>query len=167
MTDFVRSGGELNLTNLGQAELLRAVTDRGVPLRTRVRGFSMSPFIRDNDILTIAPMNGCTPSIGEVVAFVQADTGRLVVHRVISRADPGWLVRGDNSPKDDGLITRENILGVVRCVEREGRDVRVGLGVERVLIALLQRVNALSHLVYIASRLWRIPYLSASNLPGD
>jgi hypothetical protein len=52
---FVSQGGELRLSNPGQRELLRAVAERGAALCTTVRGFSMSPFICDEDVLTIAP----------------------------------------------------------------------------------------------------------------
>jgi SAM-dependent methyltransferase len=97
------------------------------------------------------------PRIGDVVAFVQPDTGRLAVHRVIARVDAGWLVRGDNGPEPDGIVPRENLLGVVTRVERAGHDVRVGLGAERVLIALLQRANALRGVVYLVARIRRIP----------
>jgi hypothetical protein len=163
---FVHSGGELHLSNLGQAELLRAATERGVPLRTRVRGFSMSPFIRDEDVLTIAPMKGGAPRIGEVVAFVQPDARRLAVHRVIARVDGGWLVRGDNSPDADGVVTRESILGVVRRVERKGRIVRMGLGVEARLIAWLQRAHILMRAVCMARRLGRFLKLRRAAAAG-
>lgn len=156
-SSFIRSGGELRLSNLGQLELLRGMVARGVPLRTTVRGFSMAPFIRDEDVLTITPLNGRAPRLGEVVAFVQPDTGRLAIHRVIAAVGAGWLMRGDNSPEPDGIVPRENLLGVVTRVERNGRDVRLGLGAERGLIALLLRANALTPLVYLAWRIRRIP----------
>jgi hypothetical protein len=140
---FIQLGGELHLSNLGQLELLRATVERGIPLRTRVRGFSMAPFIRDDDVLTIVPMNGRAPRLGEVVAFVHPETGRLAIHRVIARVATGWLVRGDNCPKPDGVTLRENIVGRVVCIERKGCKVRLGLGVEARLIAWLQRAHAL------------------------
>ena len=145
----------VGLSNLEQRELIRAVTERGAPIRTRVSGFSMSPFIRDGDVLTIAPLNGRAPRVGEVVAFTQPDTGRLAIHRVIARVGTAWHIRGDNSPEPDGIVPRENLLGVVTRVECEGRDVRLGLGAERALIALLQRANVLQRLVYMVARLRR------------
>lgn len=136
---FVSSGGELHLSNLGQLELLRGVIERGVPLRTPVRGFSMKPFIRDGDILTVAPLAGRLPEVGEVVAFVQPETGRLAIHRVVSRTPEGWLLRGDNCPESDGLVPAQNLLGRVTAVERGGRRIRFGLGPERNLIGALNR----------------------------
>lgn len=156
---FTHPGGELHLSNPGQSELLRAMVERGRSLRTRVRGFSMSPFIRDNDVLTIAPMNGRAPRIGEVVAFVLLDTGRLAIHRIIARVGSGWLVRGDNSPKADGVVARQNILGVVTRVERNGHDVRLGLGAQAQLIAWLQRAHVLMRAVQVVGwvkRQWTV-----------
>ena len=93
---FVSRGGELHLSNLGQMQLLRSAAERGVPLRMMVRGFSMTPCIRDGDVLTIAPLRGSVPRVGEVVAFSMPDTGRLAIHRVIARLGTGWLMRGDD-----------------------------------------------------------------------
>lgn len=139
---FVTEGGELRLSNLGQLELLRGMIERGVPLRTPVSGFSMKPFIRDGDVLTIAPLAGRPPEIGEVIAFIQPDSGRLAVHRVVSRTPSGWVLRGDNCPESDGLVPPENLLGWVTAVERGGRRIRFGLGVERSLIGALNRGRA-------------------------
>jgi hypothetical protein len=99
MKAYASPGGELHLNNPGQMGLLRGMMERGVPLRTTMRGFSMTPFIRDQDVLTIAPMNGRAPYLGEIIAFVQPNSGRLAVHRVIAPAGSGWLVRGDNCPE--------------------------------------------------------------------
>lgn len=143
---FVHRGGELHLSNLAYLELLRGMVERGIRLRTKVRGFSMSPFIRDGDVVTIAPMDGCVPRIGEVVAFVQPNTGLLAVHRLIARVDAGWLVRGDNCPEPDGVVPRGAILGVLVRVERGGRHVRLGLGAERTWIAALSREDILMRL---------------------
>jgi ribosomal protein S18 acetylase RimI-like enzyme len=147
-SSFVRTGGELRLNNLGQLELLRGMAGRGKPLRTRVRGFSMSPFILNGDIITIAPLNGRVPEVGEVVAFTLPESGRLAVHRIITAAGGGWLMSGDNSPEPDGVIGRERMIGHVTAVERNGRLMRLGLGAERRLVAwmvrhgLLRRLNA-------------------------
>jgi len=147
--NFTQTDGKLHLSNLAQLELLRGMVECGRPLLTSVRGFSMAPFIRDEDVLTIAPMNGHAPHVGEVVAFVQPDTGRLAIHRVIARVGPRWLVRGDNCPEADGVVPRRAIFGVVIRVERQGHAVRLGLGAEARLIAWLQRGHVLMRTVRI------------------
>jgi ribosomal protein S18 acetylase RimI-like enzyme len=153
-SDYVFIGGELHLSNLGQLELIKGMMERGVPLRTMVRGFSMQPFIRDGDVVTISPLKGKEASPGDVVAFVQPESGRLAVHRVISRAHSGFLIRGDNCPHADGTVSPENILGYVTRIERCGRDVRVGLGFSGILIAVL---NGGDYLMRI-KRLYFLPH---------
>lgn len=148
---FVVSGGELPISNLGQLELLRAATERGASFRTGARGFSMAPFIRDKDVVTIAPLHGQEPRLGEVIAFIQADTGRLTVHRVTARSGAGWVVRGDNSPEANGVVMRGEIVVRVVRVERAGRGLRLCLGVGGRMIAVLNRGQALTRL----RRLWR------------
>jgi GNAT superfamily N-acetyltransferase len=145
-SSFVSRGGELHLSNLGQMQLLRSAAERGVPLRMMVRGFSMSPCIRDEDVLTIVPMKGSFPRVGEIVAFMMPGTGRLTIHRVIERLGAVWVMRGDNAVAADGSIFLENILGRVTCVQRRGRAVRFGLGAEGAWIAALNRGDALTRL---------------------
>ena len=146
----------ISLTNLKHKELIRAVTERGKPIRTRVRGSSMSPFIQDGDVLTIAPPDYREFGIGDVLAFRDARSRRLAVHRIVAEDNGAWLIRGDNSPEAEGAVPREKIIGIVIGVERDGHDVRLGLGAERVLIALLQRANALPRAVYLVARTRRI-----------
>ncbi|CAK0742304.1 hypothetical protein CCP3SC1_1300004 [Gammaproteobacteria bacterium] len=147
---YYRLGGELSLSNLGQLELLRGVVERGHSFRTCVRGWSMAPFIRDQDVLTIAPLTGKPLRLGSVVAFVQPDAGRLAIHRLIARQGDRWLIRGDNNPEADGIIPSENILGYVIRVERNGRSIRLGLGPGALLIVGLQRVHLLRRLILLA-----------------
>jgi hypothetical protein len=151
--NFTRAGGELQLSNSGQMELLRAVVARGVPLRSTVRGFSMFPFIRDGDTLTIAPPGDAALRVGEVVAFTQPASGQLAIHRIIARAGAGWLIRGDNSWMPDGVIPPENIIGRVVCVERNRRVVRFGLG------------GAARGIAWLARRDWLLLAVAAWYLP--
>jgi hypothetical protein len=140
---------ELRLTNLDQLELLSGMVQRGVSLRTTARGSSMSPFICDRDVLTISPLNDCTPRVGDVAAVVPPGARRLVIHRIIARVSAGWLVRGDNCSQADGVVQREQILGRVTRVERRGMRVRLGLGAEARIIAWLQRAQVLMRAVRV------------------
>jgi ribosomal protein S18 acetylase RimI-like enzyme len=142
-SQYVSQGGELCLSNLGQLALLLAMMERGVPLRTTARGYSMQPFICDKDVLTISPVKDRQLSLGDVVAFTQPDNGRLAIHRIIEQTDDGWLIRGDNCPEPDGVVTTEKIIGRVSRIERRGREAHLGIGKARPLIALLNRGNIL------------------------
>lgn len=135
-SSFVASGDVLHLSNAGQLELLRGVAERGAPLRTTVRGWSMSPFIKDDDVVTIEPLRG-EPRVGDVAAV--SDEGRMAVHRVVARRSRGWLVLGDNCERPDGVYPRAAFVGRVVRVERAGRDVRLGLGASGAWVAALSR----------------------------
>jgi hypothetical protein len=135
---------DLSLSNPDLAELMRAALARGSPFHFRALGSSMSPFIRDGDQITIAPLRRGKPSLGQVVAFIQPETGQLLVHRVTGLQGSACLVQGDNTPgRTDGLVPLENILGRLVQVQRDGKKIRLGLGPERYLVALLSRFGLL------------------------
>ncbi|OFW61193.1 MAG: hypothetical protein A2133_10825 [Actinobacteria bacterium RBG_16_64_13] len=134
--------------------------ERGSPLRIRVFGFSMMPLIQDGDVVTIAPLAGRAPAIGEVVAFVLPGTEKLALHRVVAREGPGWLLRGDNCPDSDGVVVGAEILGRITRVERDGREVPFGSGLTGAGVAWLSRVGVLGGL-RVVRRVVRRPAASA------
>ena len=148
-------GGVLSLSGLALQEFLRAVLAKGASFRFKARGLSMLPFIQDGDVLTVAPSPARRPRPGDVAAFCHPETRKLVVHRVLARRNGGYLLRGDNAPESDGLISFQDVLGRVTRVERDGREVRLALGLERRLIAFLSRHNLLQPLIFRASRMLR------------
>jgi hypothetical protein len=147
---FVRDGGMGKLSGKAMVALLRAVTENGKPFRFKASGFSMYPFIRNQDILTISPLPPGYPRFGNVVAFLHPETGKLVVHRVVGRMGDSYLTKGDNSSELDGLISESSILGYVTNVEREGRSISLCLGPERALIAFLSHKNLLCPALHLS-----------------
>jgi len=151
---FTRKGDELQLSGQALVELIRAVLDKGVAFRFWAKGFSMTPFIKDGDVITMSPLSDALPRLGDVVVFIHPEMERLVVHRMVGQNGNYFLVRGDNtSSVTNDLIPKENILGCTTRVEREGNEVFLGLGPERLLIALLTRTGLLSSLL---PPLWRL-----------
>jgi len=123
------------------AGLARAVLEKSRPFRFLARGFSMSPFIRDGDILTVSPVPPDALTVGDVAAVVHPATRKLVIHRVTRLAGDVVTVHGDNAVSPDEPIPRADILGRVTRVERNGRDISFGLGPERVLIPRFNRLR--------------------------
>jgi len=144
---FDRHGDELPLSGPALAQLLDAVLQRGAPFRFCAKGWSMSPFIKDGDVITVSPLGERAPAIGDVVAFQHSDRGRLVVHRIVGSRNNTYAIQGDSLPQADDVVQPAEILGRVVRVERNGRPVRLGLGPERVLIALLTRSGLFLRLV--------------------
>ncbi|MBU4232781.1 MAG: S24/S26 family peptidase [Proteobacteria bacterium] len=130
-------GGVASLSGPTLRDLLQALMARKAQFRFKARGFSMHPFIRDGDVITVSPKPARHSQAGDVVAFCHPEMSKLLVHRVIARRHQGLLLQGDNVLEPDGLISFDNILGLLTKVTRNGHQVRLGLGPERRLIAWL------------------------------
>ncbi|MFA4992264.1 MAG: S24/S26 family peptidase, partial [Candidatus Omnitrophota bacterium] len=140
---------EKNFSSQDYAGLLGAILTRKAEVRFKANGFSMSPFIKDGDIITVSPLNDLSPRVGDIVAFNNEKTCKLAVHRIVARKTgdgvPYFFIKGDNVARgafEGGPL--KNILGRVTRIERRGRRVSAGLGPERRLIAFLSRTRILS-----------------------
>jgi hypothetical protein len=151
---YVADGGVLALDAAALRELMGAALSRGAPFRFSARGTSMEPFLRGGDVLTIVPGATRAPGLGHVIAYLAPGPERVVVHRVVARAPAGVVVRGDGAGRADGLVSPSAVLGVVARAERHGHTVRLGLGPERLFVALLSRWGILVLAVAWARR-WR------------
>jgi len=138
-TDYSTKRDSFSVSGNCLRELIRSVIDKGALFRFRAHGNSMSPFIKDGDILTLAPIGNIRLSIGEIVAFVNAENLKLSVHRIIGKEAESYCLKGDNLQTADGMVSGRNILARVVSVERSGKINRFGLGTERFVIAFLQR----------------------------
>lgn len=148
----------MRLSDQALADLMRAVLAKGRPFRFRASGWSMLPFIRDGDVLTVAPLAGPAPRLGEVVAFVRPRTRKLVVHRIIGRRGATSIIQGDSVPDHrDGPVSDGDMIGRVTRVERNGRRVRFGLGPERLVVAWMSRLGLLAPLCRLFQPLPEVP----------
>jgi len=138
---YVGNAEELRLSNSAQLYLLRSFTSIGKTIRMQVRGFSMTPFIRDGDVVEVSEIKNRAPKVGEVVAFTQSGSGRLAIHRIVGYEGKGWLVKGDNNREPDGIINFDQLIGRVIEVKRNGRTIHFGFGCERLIIAWMVKQN--------------------------
>lgn len=102
-------------------ELIEAVHDKGASFRFQAKGHSMTPAIRDGDIITVSPLKDLMPRRGDVLAFRHPDRPQMLVHRVLHAKADKYFIQGDNCPEADGWIPAENILGLITRVERHGK----------------------------------------------
>jgi signal peptidase I len=151
----VLKGSDLPLSGPALVQLLRAVLGKGVPVRFRAKGFSMSPFLKNEDVVTLSPLQSTSPRAGDVIAFVLQGTDKLCVHRVVGKKDNLYVTKGDNSAEADESVPIQNILGFVTRVERDGKEVFLGLGPERILIAFLGRRGLLLPLILPVWKVFR------------
>ncbi len=137
---IVNKGDDYLVPNQALIALMRDILAKGATFRFRATGWSMIPFIKDGDVITVAPLQDQVLSLGSIVAYVQPSSGHLIVHRLIGRQGTSSIIQGDNTlTRQDDLVPQENILGYVTLIERAGHHVPLGLGPERKLIALLSR----------------------------
>jgi len=146
---------ELKLSGSGLADLMQSVLGRGVSFRFKAGGFSMTPFIRDKDVLTVSGATASETGVGDVVAAVSPVTGWVNVHRVVRNTRQGFLIKGDNCSEPDGLFARNAIVGVITSVERNGKKVWFGNGIGKKIIAFTSRIGVLNRLILPFLRIFR------------
>ena len=109
------------------AEILR----QGGSFQFRAHGSSMVPFIRDGDLLTVAPVAPAGLEIGDVVLF-RTRRDRLLAHRLVHKSERGseWTLemQGDARLSSDRPVPGERVLGRVVRVQRDGRTYRPDRG---------------------------------------
>lgn len=131
----------VEMDGLEMAALVEELAGRGVSARFVARGGSMSPWIRDGDVVTVTPLGSvASAGPGEVGAFKRPGSGRLTVHRLVRRVSEGWEARGDRLGGTDGVVADGEILGIVTRVERRGREAFLPRGPAGLLLARLSRV---------------------------
>ena len=151
--DYVRLDHDEHLiSGTKLAGLMVAVLEKKAYFRFTAPGFSMTPFIRDGDVITLAHLPAKLFA-GDVVAFMEPCNRRLTVHRIIKVLQAGYLIKGDNATEPDGVLEHSSLIGHVVRVERHGSRVLFGAGVEGGGIAWLSHRGWLIPLVQIA---WRI-----------
>lgn len=144
------------------AEILRS----GRAVRFQARGDSMSPLVRDGDVLTVHPADAGSIRLGDVVLFTDGH-GRPLVHRVIrkvaGREGIHFTVQGDRVSQPDGEIPAARVHGRVTAIERAGVRIDMnqpGLRLLGLVAALrsrwhLNRAHGGSHAYRLAAKLVR------------
>jgi len=145
-----QNGGTLSLSETLTVELMQAVFNKGACFRFQVKGFSMTPFIMDSDIVTLSPASFSVAGLGMAVAYLCPVHKGLVLHRIVAKKGDAYLAKGDNCFQADYLMHQEDILGYVTAIERKDKNIFFSLGPERVIIAFLSR----SKLLFFASSVW-------------
>jgi signal peptidase I len=123
--------------------LMTSVLEKGKSIRFNAKGGSMSPFFKDGDTLTIAPLGNRSIALGDVLAFNHPDRKELLVHRVVAQKKDRFLMKADNGCFPDGWVSPVDVIGILAAVQRGRRKIYLSLGWEKHLIAHLSRRNLL------------------------
>ncbi len=139
-------------------EVLRALLEQGLSVRFQARGASMSPAIRDGEIVRVTPVIVSKLRKDDIVLAKSNYGFRL--HRIVlaDHARDVFVTRGDCGQENDPQLTGAQILGVARAKEvRVGRKaVRADLkGLGGGLVRRVARVQAvLEKLLRVENRVW-------------
>jgi signal peptidase I len=108
-------------------------------VRMKAEGHSMQPLIRPGDTLIISDISPTELRRGQVIALANDTEDKLIVHRLVKSSHNRLLTQGDNASLPDGVFSEANLLGIVRCVERNGRLQTLGFGHEGLIIGWTMR----------------------------
>jgi GNAT superfamily N-acetyltransferase len=115
---------ELKLDDDTFLDLSSEILRQGSSFQFRAHGSSMVPFIRDGDLLTVAPAAPAGLEIGDVVLF-RTRRDRLLAHRLVHKSERGderiLEMQGDARLSSDRPVSGERVLGRVVRVQRDGR----------------------------------------------
>src|SRR6267154_4004195 len=97
--------------------LTRELLSAGSSVRFEARGASMSPMIRDAQIVHVTPVIVSKVRYGDIV-LTKGDRGFLVHRLVVTRPDKNFFItRGDCGEQDDAPVRADQILGQVVAKE--------------------------------------------------
>jgi len=136
----------LNLKREDFTSIAQEVLGRGRALRFKANGGSMSPFIRNGDVVEVVPLKGKI-NFGDII-FYHSSYGNSIIHRVIQRGKTSIITKGDSVPSSDQPIFSKQALGRVVAVEKNGWCIRLDRPVVRFLNILLATVSPFSSLIY-------------------
>ncbi|MBN1197692.1 MAG: S24/S26 family peptidase [Candidatus Aminicenantes bacterium] len=130
---------ELLLSRQVFKDLLQKALRKHSSFRVKAKGNSMSPTIREGDLILISPLDGKIPGCGDIVAFLRPETEAVIIHRIVRKKGTTCHIRGDNPPVQTDIVDESDILGRVTLIQRNGKEIRFGLGIEKVMIAFVVR----------------------------
>ncbi len=141
----------LNLKREDFASIAQEVLGRGRILKFKAKGGSMSPFIRNGDVVEVVPVKG-KMNLGDIILY-HSSYGNPVVHRVIQRNKESIITKGDSVPNSDQPIFSKQVLGRVVAIEKNGWCIRLDRPMGRLLNILLATISPFSFLTYPPLRL--------------
>lgn len=156
--DLIKYSEEtLMIKGPGFTDIAKAVTEKGKKFRFLARGFSMSPFIKDGDLITVSPLKERRLKKGDIVAFYDPDKNhKLCVHRIISIKNDVCQIKGDNLHSPDGFFSQDKILGMISEASRDGKKIIFGIHTGKKMIALFSRGGFLAPSLFAVRRIIRI-----------
>jgi len=161
----------VTLTGTEFVELSAEVLGKGGCLRFEARGTSMSPFIRDRDILIVQPADIAFVGAGDV-AFYRTTGGRVVAHRVVAAKTiagrPVLIARGDSDSGPGEPVEAEQLLGKITGIVRNGKACRLDGSFERAAVSTWTRLRHLrAPLAWVAMTARRVAHRALTSIQSS
>jgi|GEM_PF-443370 len=141
--------------NIDFLELSRDTLEKGKSVRFRAKGWSMRPFIRDGDFITVNPVGNSSIKIGDVV-FYSPTENKVIVHRVIGKYKKDGrmtlVIKGDATFGLPDKVDSQSALGKVITIERNGHKRNLDTRFYQTLNLLFARISPLSQWIYPSLR---------------
>ena len=147
MADLNRTATE-QMSGITVSTIIRRIHDNAGDAGLMARGNSMRPFIHEGDMLRIRPLRSHEPEVGDIVAFIQSDTGLFVVHRVVKKSGYNFLVKGDNVSGVIDCVTKDEMVGKIIKIGTNSNRLQVsGLGKYKKIIAFLSKTDIVKRIM--------------------
>lgn len=122
------------------APIMKETLDENGEVSFVSSGVSMLPTIRDRkDTVTIVKPQGKLKK-GDV-PFYKRDNGQYILHRVIYVNGDTYVLRGDNQWINEYNIRQDQVIGVLKSIERNGKVYSVDSKRYKAYVALLPTIR--------------------------
>ncbi len=130
----------MNQQELSHA-LRKEAIKQGHSVQTVASGYSMFPFLRKGDLLTVEPVPMERIKRGDIVVFESEE--KWIAHRVIKIHSNdgliGFTTRGDARVSRDPVINKTNYIGLVPSIERGSQKIS--------LLSFQKKISSQVHLI--------------------
>lgn len=130
----------LKLSGQDFGSLVMALVEKNAAVKLKASGTSMFPNILNGDILTLVPYQDKLPKTGDVACLYDPETRQIIIHRIIKKINGGFLLKGDNVWRCDGVFGHRRIIGYVSHLERnkKTKTVRGSQNIRNVIFSKLR-----------------------------
>jgi len=142
------------MIDLNQLQIIgEAVITEGAILRTRVGGYSMFPYVQQNDIAWIEKIDAPL-LIGDIIVFKAGS--KIVAHRLLKFTKVGTdiklLCKGDSCWRMDAPVDRMNVVGKITQIERNRKKTDLTTPRQRKKALIIARLTFITPITYLTVR---------------
>lgn len=121
----IRSADQMSGTRIVVNAVLEMIKD-GSSYPIKGSGFSMQPFLSEEDTLIVTSLGGRKIRVGDILLY-ERDNGKYVFHRVYKiHRDGTFSFVGDNQYRAETGIRRDQLRAYVAKVVRKGKEIDCG-----------------------------------------